>query len=89
MLSGYFYQFIRPSALALEDDSGILIPRHERWPVLMSTQGYHYGLCIYINSAFGNMSQSHGRGDMVSEKDCSLVGERGHATLLQCRHALM
>ena len=43
---GRFFQFISPSACVLADDSGTLIPWHERLLILMTPQGY----CCYTQA---------------------------------------
>jgi hypothetical protein len=45
----------------------MLIPRHERWPVLMSTQGYQFWDMHFINSHIRRYEMSSGIKDTVSE----------------------
>jgi hypothetical protein len=45
----------------------MLIPRHERWPVLTSTQGYLIRNMHFINSRIRRYEMSPGMGDAVSE----------------------
>ena len=51
LLPSDIVQFIRPSADRIAKDAlMMLIPRHERWPVLTSTQGYLIRNMRFINS---------------------------------------
>jgi hypothetical protein len=52
----------------------MLIPRHERWPVLMSTQGYQFQNMHFINSCIRRYEMSSRVEDTVSE-DFSLLIE--------------
>ena len=45
----------------------MLIPRHERWPVLMSTRGYLIQNMRFINSHIWRYEMSSGTEDAVSE----------------------
>jgi hypothetical protein len=54
----------------------MLIPRHERWPVLTSTQGYLFRNMHFINSRIRRYEMSPGMGDAVSE-DLLLVDRGG------------
>jgi hypothetical protein len=44
-----------------------LIPRHERWLVLMSTQGYQFENMHFINSCIRRYEMSSGVKDAMSE----------------------
>jgi hypothetical protein len=55
----------------------MLIPRHERWPVLTSTQGYLIRNMRFINSRIRRYEMSSGMEDTVSE-DISLLIEEGN-----------
>jgi hypothetical protein len=52
----------------------MLIPRHERWLVLTSTQGYQFQNMHFINSCIRRYEMSSGIKDEVSE---GLLVDRG------------
>ena len=53
----------------------MLIPRHERWPVLTSTQGYLIRNMRFINSRIRRYEMSSGIEDAVSEDNSLLIEE--------------
>ena len=57
------------------DDLMMLIPRHERWPVLTSTQGYQFRNMHFINSCIRQYEMSSGIEDAVSEDSSLLIEE--------------
>jgi hypothetical protein len=67
----YSYRILSASkqhcSVALKDALMMLIPRHERWPVLMSTQGYLIWNMRFINSRIQWYEMSSGMEDTVSE----------------------
>ena len=52
---------------SIKDALMTLIPRHERWPVLTSTQGYLIRNMRFINSRIRRYEMSSGIEDMVTE----------------------
>jgi hypothetical protein len=59
----------------INDALMMLIPRHERWPVLTSTQGYQFRNMHFINSCIRQYEMSSGVKDAVSEDGSLLIEE--------------
>jgi hypothetical protein len=59
----------------MNDALMMLILRHERWPVLTSTQGYQFRNMHFINSCIRQYEMSSRVEDAVSEDDSLLIEE--------------